>query len=52
MHEANNQLSIVIGNAEILACELGPGSEHQARLTAMIRAARQLATMLQMTRDR
>jgi hypothetical protein len=47
MHDANNQLSIIIGNVEILACELGPDSAHQARLTAIIRAARQLVAVFQ-----
>jgi hypothetical protein len=45
-HDANNQLSIILGHAEMLAHNLGAGSEHERNVRAIIRAARELARLL------
>ena len=46
VHEANNQISIIIGSAELLATKLGESSEHQPTLRAIVAAARKLANLL------
>jgi hypothetical protein len=47
LHDANNQLSIILGHADILAHNLDAGSEHERHVRAIIRATRDLARLLQ-----
>jgi hypothetical protein len=47
VHDANNQLSIILGHADMLAHDLGAESEHQRHVRAIIRASRELARLLQ-----